>query len=134
MSLSLNKIFAHAGRDLLLVPARLAQVVGQVVVHILQTAKEPAVSREQAEPIRPDLAEHPAGVAPAGVPQLGVDGLEQVERVGMPGPPQVGDYLSQGGQLRWEGRANSQTSKRFHPTHASTATWALGRPATTWVR
>jgi hypothetical protein len=77
---------------------------------VAEAAQEPAITGQNRQPICADLAEHPARVAAAGVPQVGVDRLEQVDRVRMPRPPEVVDDGRELGQLGGERGPHSQPS------------------------
>jgi hypothetical protein len=79
----------HPG--LLLVPARLGQVVGQVVGGVGEPAQEPLVPGQRGQPGRRYRAEQPDRVAATVPPQFRIDGREQVQRLLVPGPTQVHD-------------------------------------------
>ena len=93
---------------LLLVPARLGEVVGQVVVHIGKPTQELAIACQRVDAFGAELAEHPARIAAARAPQVRVDRLEQVERIGMPRPAQVVDEFGQFVQLCGKRGAHGQ--------------------------
>jgi len=101
---------ARIARLLVLVPARLSEVVGEIVVDVVEPAKELAVAGQRRDPLRTDLAEHPARVVAARLPQRGVDRVEQIERIGMPGPSQVVDDRAEFGQFGREFRTDDQPS------------------------
>ncbi len=116
----------HPG--LLLVPARLGQVVGQVVGGVGEPAQEPLVPGQRGQPGRRYRAEQPDRVAAALPPQLGIDGREQVQRLLVPGPTQVHDKVAQGGQLRGQGRPHGEASKCSHERRGyGSAATARGR-------
>src|SRR5450759_769964 len=72
-----------------LVPAGAGEVVVEVLGGIGEPAQEPAVLGQRSHPLGGDGTEQPDRVAAAPAPGLRVDRLEQVERVGVPGPAQV---------------------------------------------
>ena len=94
--------------DLALVPARRGEVVVEVVVHIGEGAQELAIACQLLDAVGTDLAEHATWVTIAGAPQLGIDRLEQVQRLGMPRPAQVLDELDELVQLRGQSGAHGQ--------------------------
>ena len=79
-------------------------------------------------PLGADLAEHAApGRALHGSPQLGVDRLEQVERLGVPGPAQVVDELAElVAAARGARRGRSSRRRAFTRSHASSPVRASG--------
>ena len=95
---------------LLLVPAGLSQIVGEVVVDVGEAAQELAIPGQDGEAVGAHLPQHLAGVAVAGGPQIGVDRLQQLERIGMPRPAQIADDVTELRELRRESGADSQTS------------------------
>src|SRR5690606_2393853 len=99
-----------------LVPARRREVLAQVVGGVLEAAQEPPVLREPFQPLRRDLAEQPDRVVADGLPQGGVHGAEQVERLVVPGPAQVEDELLKLPQRLGKDGADRETSDCLHTT------------------
>jgi hypothetical protein len=97
-----------------LVPARRRQVVAQVGVRLLEPRQEGGVPRERREPLRADLAEQADRVVPDGLPGLGVDVAEQVERGGVPRPAQVHHQLRERGERRGQGQADGEPAECSH--------------------
>ncbi len=79
-----------------------------------EAAPEAAVGGQLRETLRADLAEHPARVVPARLPELRIDGLEEVERLGVPRPPQVGDELTERREFLRIGGAHREAAESFH--------------------
>ncbi len=103
-----------------LVPVRGVEVVLQVVGDVGEPAQELAVLGERGQPLRRDLPEHPDRVVAAADPQVGVDGLEQVARLGVPGPAQVHHQRGQGEQRLGERCADGESSECSHAASLST--------------
>ncbi len=89
---------------LLLEPARPGQVLLQVGVGQLEHPHEALVGGELLQPRARHRAEGLDRVAAALAPDLGIDGGEDVLRLRVPGPPQVGRQVTQQAQgLRQDG-------------------------------
>ena len=102
-----------------LVPAVLGQVAVQVGLGRAQPLPEALVSRELVEPAAADLADQPHRVMAAGLPEPGIDLLEDVLGLGVPRPAQVAGEVTEGGQGVGEDRADRETSNRTHASDAS---------------
>ena len=63
-------------------------------MHVGEAAQEPPVAGEDREPFRAHLTQHPTRVPVAALPQIGVDGFQQLLRVGMPRPAKVVDDIA----------------------------------------
>ena len=74
---------------LLLVPQRPGQVVVQIGGELVEAPQERLIHRELVQPLRADLPEQRHRVASDLLPQLGIDGLEQILRGLVPRPAQV---------------------------------------------
>ncbi len=85
----------------------------------LTQSTKPGVGRQLGEPLRRHLAEQAHRVLAAGVPQLGVDGREQVAGRGVPGPAQVDGELLERGEVLGQDGADGESSNRSHGAHAS---------------
>ncbi len=88
-----------------LVPARCRQVVLQVLVREPHPLGEVVVTRERLQPVRRHRTEQLYRVVVDLVPDLRVDGGEQVAGGRVPGPTQVGAELTERGQ--WFGQRGS---------------------------
>ncbi len=97
-----------------LVPARRGQVLVQVVSGIVKAADEAAVGCEAFEALMVDLAEKAHRVPLAGAPQLGIDRLEEIQRLRVPRPAKVEDELPERVKLLGELRADGEASKGSH--------------------
>ena len=75
--------------DLLLVPQRPGQVVVQVGGQLVEPAQERFVDGQFVQPLRADLPEQRHRVASDLLPQLRIDGLEQILGGLVPRPAQV---------------------------------------------
>ena len=100
-----------------LVPVRGRQVVVEVLHDVLHAADEAAVLGQRGQPGGRDLAEDLDRVTPAGLPQIGVEGLEEVPSLRVPGPPEVHHELGERHQLLGERCPDSEPSEC---THAAT--------------
>ena len=100
--------------DEVLVPARLLEVAAQVRVRRVQPVAEAVVGRQLGQPLRGHRAEQPQRVVPGGRPDLRVDRGEQVARLRVPGPPEVGHELPQRGQRPGERRTDGEPADRAH--------------------
>jgi len=90
-------------------------------VHGGHPGQEVLVGRELGEPLRTDVPQELDRVAPDGVPDVGVDALEQVEAGVVPGPPQVHDQLGQGREGDRKGQADGEPAESSHlgdPSHS----------------
>ena len=75
---------------------------------------EALVSGELVEPPATDLADQPHRVVTAGIPQSGIDLLEDVLGLRVPRPAQVAAEVTEGGQGVGKDRADRETSNRTH--------------------
>jgi hypothetical protein len=98
----------------LLVPPVAGEVLLQVGVGELEQPEELAVARQLVQPPRRDRSEQAHRVVTAALPHVGVDGREQVLCLGVPGPAQVVDQLTQRLQLGGQHRPDRESSYRSH--------------------
>ena len=97
-----------------LVPARGRQVLLQVVDRVLQPPDELAVLGQRGQPLGRDLAQHLDRVAAAALPESGVERLEEVACLRVPGPPEVHHELGQGHQGFGQRRTDGEPTKSTH--------------------
>jgi hypothetical protein len=93
-----------------LVPQVGVQVLFEVVGRVREAAQETAVVRQRLDAFVIDLAEQADRVAVAGPPQLGVDGLEEIQRFRVPRPAKIEDEFPEGGKLPGKLRADCESS------------------------
>ena len=104
-------------RGTLLVPQRTGQIVLQVCVQRLDTLDERRVGGQLLEALGTDVAEHCHRVASGVLPEVVVDGLEQVLRRLVPGPAQVRGQPLERGQPFGQMSADGEPAKGFHACH-----------------
>jgi len=85
---------------LTLEPARPLQVRHKPAVHQAQRVQEAAVLGRAVQRRLVDHPQHQHRVATRPVPQLAVEALEQLDRLGVPRPPQVVRDLEKGRKRR----------------------------------
>ena len=68
------------------------------------------------EPRPADGTQQPDRVPTGGLPQVGVDGPEDVLRLRVPGPPQVAREVAEGGQGGGEDRTDGEPTDCAHLT------------------
>ncbi len=95
-------------------PPVAGHVTGQVGYSQLEPAQEGLVVRQLVEPGGRNLAEKPDRVTAGAAPQLRVDSLENVLRLGVPGPAQVVHQGAETGQRLGQDRADGESSYRSH--------------------
>jgi len=120
-----------AGRRLIperLVPAGRRQVLLEVVDGVLQAADEPAVLRQLGQPFGRHLAEHLHRVAAAALPQVRIEGLEQIPGLGVPRPAQVDHQLGQRRQGLGQRRADGEPSECSHAPRVASYSGTASRP------
>ena len=98
------------------------QVLLQVVDDVLQPADELAVLGQRGQPLGRDLAQHLDRVAVAGLPERGVERLEEVTRLRVPGPPEVRHELGQGQQGFGQRRADGEPTESSHRSRLTSRT------------
>jgi hypothetical protein len=86
-----------------LVPARRREVLVQVVDGVLQAPHELPVLGQRGQALGGHLAEHLDRVAAAALPQIGVEGLEEVPRLGVPRPAEIHHQLGERSEGLGEG-------------------------------
>ena len=100
--------------DLLLVPQRPGQVVVQVGGQLVEPAQERFVDGEFVQPLRADLPEQRDRVAPDLLPQLRIDGREQILGGLVPRPAQVDREPFERGETIGQVCADGEPAKGFH--------------------
>ncbi len=75
----------------LLIPQIGCQVLLEVVRDVGEPAHEPAVGGQREQPVMIHLAEQADRVSLRRLPELRINRLEQVQRLGMPGPAKIQD-------------------------------------------
>lgn len=109
-----------------LVPARVGQVLPQVVGEVAEPAQEPAVGGERGEPGGRDLPEQPHRVLARRGPHVRVHGPEEVPGLGVPGPAQVESQLVQRLELFGQDGADGESADCLHGVKRSLARWHDG--------
>lgn len=123
-----------------LVPALAGHIVAQVVRDSRQTAQESGVLGQLREPRGRHAPQEPYGIAVRGGPALGVDGLEEVAGLRMPGPAQVAGQVTERPEGFGENGSDGESTDRLHfpPRRVSlcgrTTLCASSSPSTVSVR
>ena len=107
-----------------LVPARLGEVLLQVVHGVLQPADELAVLGQLRQPLGRHLAEHLDRVAAAALPERRIERLEEIPRLGVPGPAEVPHQLGEGRQRLGKSCSDGESTECAHRARLT----ALCRP------
>ncbi len=98
-----------------LVPAVAGHVVVEVVGRRGQPAQEAPVLGQLREARGADGAEQPYRVAAGRGPALGVDGLEEVAGLRVPGPAQIAGQITERPEGVGENGTDGQSTDRLHP-------------------
>ena len=99
---------------LLLEPAGAGEVLLEVGVRQLQHPHEALVRRQLLQPGARDSPQRLDGITTARAPDLGVDGGEDVLRLRVPGPTQVGRQVAQQAQGLGQDGADGESSDGSH--------------------
>jgi hypothetical protein len=99
---------------LLLVPQRPGQVIVEVGCQAVEAAQERPILGQLVQPLRSDLPEQRDRVEPDLLPQLRIDGLEQVLCWLVPRPAQVDRQTFERGQTVGQMCADGEPPQGFH--------------------
>jgi hypothetical protein len=97
-----------------LVPAVTAHVVGEITGDLGEPAQETAVLGQLREPLGGHAAEESYGIVFRGGPALGIDGLEEITRVGVPGPAQIARQITERSEGFGENGTDGESTDRLH--------------------
>ncbi len=103
-------------RLLLLVPQWTGQVIVQIGGQFVEALRERLVGRQFVQPLRADLSEQRHRIVTDLLPQLGIDGREQVLRRLVPRPAQVDREPFQRDQAIGKVCADREPAEGFHAT------------------
>ena len=114
-----------------LVPTVAGQVAVEVGLRRLEHVEERRVGGELLEPAGIDRAEQVDRVVPGRLPELGVDGREDVLRGRVPGPAEVAREGAEGGQRRRQDGTDGESSDGSHPWRLA-AKYERSNPLSAW--
>lgn len=100
-------------------PSVAVHVVVQVLLHELEMTQVAPVAGERVETLTGDGRQQFQGGALRGLPQLGVEGLEEVLGLRVPRPSQVQGEVVQGLERLRQDRLNNESSDSSHPARVS---------------